>query len=116
MTDPVELDLGPIEARLEAATPGPWHVEQGGEIFAPFWLIGDVLRDRYGNNSISGDDRATIEFIAHARQDVPALVAEVRRLRGQVQRVRVALLQGGQNASIRCAAAIAALDAEAVTE
>ncbi len=75
------MDLDAIKARAAAATPGPWYVERGGEHGDPFWAIAAILRDPYGDNSLScGSDREVAEFIAHARTDVPALVAEVERL------------------------------------
>jgi hypothetical protein len=55
-----ELDV--IGARANAATPGPWT-----------WPDWDDCSEQEAD--------ANNEFIAHAREDVPALVAEVRRLR-----------------------------------
>ena len=80
------LDLDAIQARADAATPGPW-VSRTCEPCAArdrldltIWGHGD--REMIANWSeqdefYSGD----AEFIAHARTDVPALVAEVRALR-----------------------------------
>ena len=111
---PVELDLGPIEARLEAATPGPWEADGNG------------VHTRRGAcvalTHFADHQRVDAEFIAHAPTDVRALVAEVRRLRGQVQRARAIqqrLHDGDTVGVIRQSLADeldAALDAEAVTE
>lgn len=70
--------INQIRVRLQLATPGPWKSFIEG-------------RDHFGGSSIvrtSGEDLeilgATgedIDFIAHARQDVPELLAEVERLR-----------------------------------
>lgn len=69
MTD---LDLEAIRARCDAATPGPWHVEGGRAVWTPGDMhIGDQRKAEDAN------------FIAQGRQDVPALVAEVERLRKQ---------------------------------
>jgi hypothetical protein len=80
-----EDELLAIEARANAATPGPWEVEQKGCT---------VLRAPNGppaDQSLMGDEQyypwtpdriEDWQFIASARTDVPALVAEVRRLRG----------------------------------
>lgn len=81
-----EARLAEIEARANAATPGPWRagtVEAEGKVWArdPTALGGPSLGERcvfdanphYPHNA----NRA---FIAHARTDVPDLVAEVRRL------------------------------------
>jgi hypothetical protein len=80
------MDLEAIKARAEAATPGPWFVDRGGEINDPYYSIPGVCRDRYGDNSLMvGSDRPTADFIAHARTDVPALVAEVEELRADLR-------------------------------
>jgi len=76
-----------LQALCDAASPAPWFVEQGGEFDDPFWLIGDVLRDRFGANSISSEDRATIEFIAAARSAVPSLLARVAAAEKKLARV-----------------------------
>jgi len=76
-------ELDEIERRCSAARPAPWRSFVEG-------------RDHFGGSNmirVTDDDDnqrdieplgATVEdqdFIAHARQDVPRLVAEVRRLR-----------------------------------
>ena len=64
--------------RCEAATPGPWQACWEG-------------RDQFGGESViltptgdlyltPGRSLADHDFIAHARQDVPTLLAEVERL------------------------------------
>jgi len=79
-------DLSEIEARCNAATPGPWEVRNPG-----CWP-GEI-----GPTGVSGGSVATAschdnaEFIAHAREDVPALVAEVRALREIVRPLAEAL-------------------------
>ena len=75
-------ELNAIEDRVNDASPGPWHTKGAGGLYMdgtspsaevvipdppyrlhnPYWTHGDA------------------EFVAHARSDVPALVAEVRRL------------------------------------
>lgn len=72
MTDTLDLDA--IAARADTATPGPWT-----------WLEGEI-RGGYDTGIqrpwvADSDDDSDGEFIAHARTDVPALLAEVRRLR-----------------------------------
>jgi len=82
-TGETPLDLAPIEARADQATPGPWKV----------WAM-SVLADPVGNSNlddgiriantfftIDGHPRTNdADFIAAARTDVPALLAEVERL------------------------------------
>jgi hypothetical protein len=73
--------LDEIEQRAKRATPGPWTSFIEG-------------RDHTSGSSFirtAGDDielaGATIDdqdFIAHSRQDIPALIAEVRRLRNEL--------------------------------
>lgn len=87
MTTPTEpLDLDAVEARANAATPGPWWGGGDRQSRNAYGLVGRTT-DRGTGNAIavlSGTDMdrvADAEFIAAAREDVPALIAEVRRLR-----------------------------------
>ena len=90
----MSLDLEPIKARDAAATPGPWYLARGGEINDPLYAIAAVLRDAYGDNSLTfGSDKPTGEFVAHARTDVPALVAEVEELRADLRIANEATLE-----------------------
>lgn len=77
-----ELDLDAIGARAEAAAPGPWVVFGDASVVAPGPGYGDDDLLHIYDEGGHGSDEAT--FIAHARTDVPALVAEVRRLRALV--------------------------------
>jgi hypothetical protein len=74
MTD---VDLDAITARANAATPEPWLIDPSEQGFItktgqPF------ITAPYHELDIRDDDA---EFIAHAREDVPALVAAVREAR-----------------------------------
>lgn len=73
------IDLDAIEARWKATSrhEGAWAVFDGDTpaIVTKVRTVADV----YGH----GD----VEFIAHAHQDVPALVAEVRRLRAEREHI-----------------------------
>lgn len=78
-------DLDAIEARANAATPGPWTDcaelnSETGAIYArgEEWRIVATVDQRERN----------VPFIVHAREDVPALVAEVRSLRAAIERVK----------------------------
>ena len=74
MTDPLtDAYLDAIEQRAHAATEGPW--EASAHRTGHYLVICPDCGVR------GGYERADAEFIAHARSDVPALVAEVRRLR-----------------------------------
>lgn len=74
------LDLDAIEARANAATPGPWHWEAEDDcrtlVAADLPNVEPLLF--FDDGWAQPCDR---EFVAHAREDVPALVAEVRLLR-----------------------------------
>jgi len=72
------LDLDPIEARADAATVGPWayDFEPRGRDVA-YVVIHPASTASIAEDAIEED----AEFIAHAREDFPALIAEVRRLR-----------------------------------
>jgi len=76
--------LSAIEQRAAAATPGPWASASDSETGALPIICGVT---QYGEVQYLIDDVATLRdaaFIAHAREDVPALCAEVRRLRDLV--------------------------------
>lgn len=92
-TEPAEaLDLAAIKARAEGATHGPWILApvlcgpNGQGVYCPD--LGKVAEvgDPYPRQC--NNPQESMEFIAHARTDVPALVAEVERLRGQVEAAR----------------------------
>lgn len=71
----MSLDLDAIKARSVAATAGPWQrLDQ--TVYAGPDEHGVVVAETYGDQH-----DADAIFIAHAREDVPALVAEVERLR-----------------------------------
>ncbi|MFI8301527.1 hypothetical protein ACIGCZ_37095 [Streptomyces nigra] len=80
------LDLDPIEARAKAATPGPWerYSQYGAHFYANTtgeYLIG-VGDLNFGDGEQADADEA---FVRHAREDVDALLAEVRRLSAQLE-------------------------------
>lgn len=76
------LDLEPIEKRVASATSGRWEIKWSALSKRP--LLG-LIRGRepivywgYRHGDNAWND---LEFIAHAREDIPALVAEIKRLR-----------------------------------
>ena len=100
----VRGQLDEIDARAAAAAPGPW------ERHHVYVYVGGP--DGYGNVCAFGEPRASTTvgytplgygspdldrqaanatFVAHAREDVPALVAEVRRLRARVAELEESL-------------------------
>jgi len=105
----VRLDLDAITARSEAATPGPWeHLTApaeddtsslaewmadtltGGERLHVLTAAGQG-EYAYIVPALTGDGPAApanADFIAHAREDVPALVTAVRGLRAEREEAR----------------------------
>ncbi len=91
-----ELDLEAIEARLVAATPGPWRYDGYSEIDQLTDAGKGYPLDCYPDSRIIVEERecpncrmnvcakmldADAEFIAAAPEDIRALLDEVRRLR-----------------------------------
>jgi hypothetical protein len=92
-------ELAAIAARCKAATPGPWHVE-GSEFdedcrehIAPHALVGPDDRTIWssGGGEYRHPDMATAQFIAHAREDVAALVERVEALEAERTAIAVQL-------------------------
>lgn len=74
-------DLDAMELRVRAAHEGPWELQ----CETPSGLIWSVRCRRFsdgtpGNLILSGH-RPICEFVQHSREDVPALIDEVRSLR-----------------------------------
>ena len=66
--------LAEIKAREQAATPGPWEYECFGR-----YEDHDECVLKTGTDECEISAKEDAEFIAHARTDIPALVAEVER-------------------------------------
>jgi hypothetical protein len=82
MTRLTSAQIAEIKARTEAATPGPWHFEQ----YEPF--PGDVAFEVVDTEMITVADNVLqrdVSFFAHSRTDIPALLAEVERLRAALE-------------------------------
>lgn len=91
MTD---IDLAPIKERLAKATPGPWRVWRDPD---PTKVRATAVETAWCHGDIEGDTElitdylptdADATFIANAPEDIAALVAEVERLREQVEAVK----------------------------
>jgi hypothetical protein len=86
------LDLAAIEARLKAATPGPWGYKAGFLKHYVFSLdaqedFGISLQELHWNDGHEVPAAANAQFIANAPTDIAALIAEVRRLRREVNKM-----------------------------
>lgn len=113
-----DIDLDAIEARAKAATEGPWESHgQGVRAVASvaFCSDGFAYSVRGPQQRISGHDATQNAcFIAHAREDVPALTAEVRALRAQLASAREANKATLDRLEARDADARAAIEARDV--
>lgn len=118
---PQLLDLDAIKAREQEATSGPWTngMRDSGDahmcrVFAR--READPPKGAYGEQvaltwhpefmvsyvGLSHQQNVhNAEFIAHARQDIPALIAEIERLRAAPARSRAALEQVISEISLR---------------
>lgn len=78
MTKPLtEDELAAIEARANAATPGLWECFPAGERHGSLWYFGP----KRGGWKDARAPEPDASFVANAREDVPRLVEEIRRLR-----------------------------------
>ncbi len=96
------LNLKEINARCEAATEGEWEVVythgwalgvgiNNGDpdsLVRIFDMVGNTLR-KNTKNTRSAQDKLhhNAQFIAHARQDLPACIDEIERLRKILSRI-----------------------------
>lgn len=79
------MNLEEIEARLAAATPGPWawaSAPAEGSSETPAEYLANALTGAGPHASFDA------EFIAHAPEDIRALLAEVKRLQAQIDAVK----------------------------
>lgn len=94
MTTELETRLREIEEREKAATPGPWdedsvavvsndcalRINPGSRQYlntTVSWCVGPICRSAfYARNDA--------EFFRHAREDIPFLISEVRRLQNEL--------------------------------
>jgi len=87
------------QALCDAATPGPWIAQRVGGMHmdgTPDAMIVEAqvegIWERLLQTSIGPADRrqraVNAEFAAVAREAIPALIAEVRRLRDEIERAR----------------------------
>ena len=78
-------------ALADAATPGPW--EQVTE-FGEWWISGPDIERHFVIDTTNGVNAQNADFIAAAREAVPALLAEVERLRAAPASHYVAFISG----------------------
>lgn len=104
------LDLAAIEARVNAAMPAPWMAESRHDMKIIF--VGDIPGIRPASCILMDgsdiDRSANADFIAHARQDIPALLSALKRseeVREELVRALESVLE-----SIGCVGLCAASD------
>lgn len=90
------LDLDAIQSRVDTATSGPWMVDGDDPTVVmkpdspPSTWDGLMVARTRGTTGTSIDnlpEYADAEFIAHARTDIPALIAAVRDRDSAIARV-----------------------------
>lgn len=104
-------DLNAIRARVEAATPGEWRVEWDGEYDQELFPCEISARESRSSTAfekvcdVEELSEADADLIANAPTDLRALLAEVKRLRAEVQQERdySAALIADQDALCRAA-------------
>ena len=79
MSDPVRAYLAEVEARVNAATPGPWDWYNDDSV-----LLSGELGDETYPHVLGGEgalylEKGDADFIANSRTDVPRLVQMLRR-------------------------------------
>lgn len=88
-------EVAEIEARHNAASPGPWSMTWNTSFGPAIWSHGDILvRCEAGlkHSIVSKADPAPqwqkdMDFIRAAREDIPALCATVRALRAENEKL-----------------------------
>lgn len=78
-----EQELDVISERCSSASPSPWvsYVEGRDHQSGSSFIKTGSGSDRGEDIELAGATVADQDFIAHARQDIPRLIAEIRRLR-----------------------------------
>lgn len=89
--------LAQIQRRADAATEGPWHSFGTGPRGGDHWYVigADNVSLAWGIASRDGENEAQrgpdAEFIAHARTDIPGLLAAVRDAQQSAEQAEQAL-------------------------
>jgi hypothetical protein len=105
-----KIDLAAIKARADAATPGPWkaRTEYPQTVTSPTYGPDSSDEDAWViSTSLTHRPDADAEFIAHARTDVPALLAHVAELEAERDEAR----RTGARAALRLRDALRVADA-----
>jgi hypothetical protein len=82
-----DAELDAMQRRVGAASKGPWRSfiegrdHTSGDSFIMIGREDDRDEDMYVSRDRAPASGADLDFIAGARQDVPRLIAEIKRLR-----------------------------------
>lgn len=88
-----ELDLTPIKARLDAASPGPWSWGYVDDTANPEALHSSIDLVAYAPDRTIKIGYPDATLIASAPADIAALIAEVERLRAEVESLESTLME-----------------------
>ncbi|WP_032376695.1 hypothetical protein [Rhodococcoides fascians] len=85
------LDLDAIQARADAATPGPWTAQTTGERGGDHWYVcdaGEAIAHIAAQDGINEAQREPdAQFFAHSRTDVVDLIARIRELEAAIDSI-----------------------------
>jgi len=70
LTKALQPDIDAIEARVNAAVPGPWTVDERANMGFDIDPTEPGIRGQF-------ERLADAEFVAHAREDIPALLTYI---------------------------------------
>lgn len=86
-----EEELASIRQRCEKATSGPWvsFIEGCGHSGGSNFIMTGNSNKRGEDIELTGVTNSDQDFIAHARQDIPRLLAEIERLRRHLSKENV---------------------------
>ncbi|WP_282045183.1 hypothetical protein [Roseibium album] len=86
-----EEELVSMRQRCEKATSGPWisYIEGRDHSGGSKFIMTGNSNKRGEDIELTGATNSDQDFIAHARQDIPRLLAEVERLRKHLSKENV---------------------------
>jgi hypothetical protein len=93
-----KTDLDTIKSRYQASTIAPWIASIEGrdhESGSHFIMTGipegeNIWQEKRGEDlEIIGATIADLDFIANARQDIPALIEEIERLQEFIKKLKI---------------------------
>jgi len=75
--------LKDIQERCEATTPGPWksYIEGRDHVAGSDFIMTGTETNRGEDIELSGATKSDHDFIASAKQNIPLLINEIRRLK-----------------------------------